>query len=191
MDTSYLLKVVDGALLLKEVNENASYDHDEDSIDANFLLIYAKDDGSGNTKLYTKDKSGNESNLVDGEGIKTVTLSWNAATTSATTGTKKAYFVVPPNMNGMNLIRVHAEVATAGVTGTQVFDVNKNGSSMLSTAISIDSGETGSDTAATPAVINESLDNVSSYDIISVDVDSIHSGTAALGEVVTLEFQLP
>ena len=90
----------------------------------------------------------------------------------------------------MNLVSVHAEVVTAGVTGVSTFDVNKNGTSMLSTKITIDSSETGSDTAVTVPAINTSVDHVATYDVISVDIDGI-STTAPEGLIVTLEFRLP
>ena len=62
---------------------------------------------------------------------------------------------------------------------------------MLSTAITIDTTETGSDTAAIAAVINTSNDGVATNDVIRVDVDAIHSGTAAKGLIVTLDFRIP
>ena len=61
---------------------------------------------------------------------------------------------------------------------------------MLSTKITIDSGETGSDTAATAAVIDTSNDDVASWDVLRIDVDAV-STTAAKGLIVTLEFRLP
>ena len=61
---------------------------------------------------------------------------------------------------------------------------------MLSTKITIDSGETGSDTATAAAVIDASEDDIATNDLIRVDVDAI-STTAAKGLVVTLEFRLP
>jgi hypothetical protein len=107
---------------------------------------------------------------------------------SATTGTSKNLFSVPSVLNGFKLVSVHAEVQTAGTTGTLTIDINKNGTSMLSTKLTVDSGETGSDTAATAAVIDTGQDDVSTYDVITVDIDSIHSGTASIGLTVTLEF---
>jgi hypothetical protein len=61
---------------------------------------------------------------------------------------------------------------------------------MLSTKLTIDSGETGSDTAATPAVINTSYDDVATNDLLRIDIDAI-STTAPKGLIVTLEFRLP
>ena len=50
--------------------------------------------------------------------------------------------------------------------------------------------ETGSDTAATAAVINASNDHVNTNDVIRVDLDAVQT-TAAKGLIVTLGFQLP
>jgi len=92
----------------------------------------------------------------------------------------------------MNLVSVHAEVITAGTTNTTDIQIANDTQSadMLSTKITIDSGETGSDTAAAAAVIDTSEDDVATNDLIRVDVDAI-STTAAKGLVVTLEFRLP
>ena len=48
----------------------------------------------------------------------------------------------------------------------------------------------GTDTAATPAVIDTAEDDLTENDLIAIDVDAV-STTAAKGLVVTLEFRLP
>jgi len=100
------------------------------------------------------------------------------------------FFHVPTVFNDMDLVEVHAQASTAGVTGVTTLDVYNvtKVQSMLSTLITIDSGETGSDTAATPPVINPSTDNISTNDVIRIDVDTI-STTAPLGMVITLGFE--
>lgn len=111
--------------------------------------------------------------------------------TATATGDGKFYFHIPPAMDGMNLVYVHAEVITAGTTGTtdiQIHNVD-NALDMLSTKLTIDSGETGSDTAATAAVINTSNDHVNTNDVVRIDVDAV-STTPANGLIVTLGFQL-
>ena len=113
-------------------------------------------------------------------------------TASVDTGTGKAYLHIPAELNGYNLVEVHAMVITAGTTGTtdiQLHNIN-DAVDMLSTKITIDSGETGSDTAATPAVINTAADDVATNDVIRVDVDAI-STTSPKGLIVTMGFQLP
>jgi hypothetical protein len=83
------------------------------------------------------------------------------------------------------LVAVHAEVATAGTTGVTTIDIHKNGTTILSTKITIDSGETGSDTAATAAVISDSA--VAENDVYTFDVDGI-STTAPKGLTVRMKF---
>ena len=61
---------------------------------------------------------------------------------------------------------------------------------MLSTKLTIDSGETGSDTAATPAVIDANNDDVALHDLLRIDVDATAT-TKAKGLIVTLGFGLP
>jgi len=113
-------------------------------------------------------------------------------TDSNVTGDGKAYFHIPAGMSGMDLVEVHAENITAGTTGTEDIQIyNFQVGDMLSTKITIDTTETGSDTAATPAVIDTSNDNVSTNDLLRVDVDAVHSGTAAKGLIVTLGFRIP
>lgn len=70
---------------------------------------------------------------------------------------------------------MHAEVLTAGTTGTTDIQIYRmrGTSDMLSTKITIDSGETGSDTAAAAAVIDSSYDDVVSYDVLRIDVDAV------------------
>ena len=111
--------------------------------------------------------------------------------TNITVGDGAAYVTVPSSYAGMNLVAVHARVITAGTTGRtdiQIYNLTQT-ADMLSTKITIDSGETGSDTAATAAVIDTSNDDVASWDVLRIDVDAI-STTAPKGLIVTMEFRL-
>lgn len=112
--------------------------------------------------------------------------------TNVSTGDGKFYFHIDDSLNGMNLVRIHAEVITAGTTGTtdiQIANVTQ-AVDMLSTKLTIDSGETGSDTAATPAVIDTANDDVATNDLIRVDVDAV-STTPPQGLIVTMIFETP
>jgi len=125
-------------------------------------------------------------------GIRYAQIAVFLATSDIETGDGKAYFVVPPALAGMNLVSVHAKVITAGTTNTtdiQIANVT-DAVDMLSTKITIDSAETGSDTAVTPAVINGTYDDVAAYDLLRIDVDA-KSTTAPKGLIVTFGFQLP
>jgi hypothetical protein len=105
-----------------------------------------------------------------------------------------AFFRVPSVLDGWNLVDVAAAVDTAGTTGTTDIQVRRvrSGSSedMLSTKITIDSGETDSSTAATAAVIDTDNDDVATADRIYIDIDAV-STTAPKGLVAELTFQAP
>jgi hypothetical protein len=114
-------------------------------------------------------------------------------TVDTSVGDGAGYFHIPPDFDGMNLTYVHAKVITAGVTGSlgiQIHNVTK-AVDMLSTKITIDTTETGSDTAAVPAAIDVTNDDVATNDLLRIDVDAIHTGTAAKGLLITLGFETP
>jgi len=107
-------------------------------------------------------------------------------------GAGDLFWRVPSVLNGYNLVGVAAAVRTAGTTGTtdiQIHNVTQ-AADMLTTKITIDSGETDSATAATAAVIDTGNDDVATGDIIRIDVDAV-STTEPLGLLVELTFQLP
>ena len=107
-------------------------------------------------------------------------------------GAGSILFRVPSVLNGMNLVGVAAACATTGTTGTmdiQIANVTQ-AADMLTTKITIDSGETDSSTAATPAVIDTANDDVATGDQLRIDVDVIHT-TPATGLMVELQFRLP
>ena len=125
-------------------------------------------------------------------GKKTVQITVVDYVTDVATGDGKAYFHVSPALAGYNIVDVHAEVITAGTTGTtdiQLRNVTQT-ADILSTKLTIDSGETGSDTAATAAVIDAAEDDLTLNDLIAVDVDAV-STTAPQGLIVTIDCQLP
>lgn len=99
-------------------------------------------------------------------------------TSSITTGTKLT--VRWPYATKISAVR--ASLSTASSSGTVTVDINEGGSSILSTKLTIDSGETTSTTAATPAVIS---DNTFADDAeITFDIDT--AGTGAKGLKVTI-----
>lgn len=111
-------------------------------------------------------------------------------TANMVTGTGKAYYHVPSSLNGAVLTAVHVYVVTVSTSGLPTVDVQSNHSgsfaTMLTTTYTVDANENGSDTAATPGVINSSVRTVSTNDVIRID-NSV-AGTGTKGEIVTLEF---
>jgi hypothetical protein len=102
-------------------------------------------------------------------------------TSNLTAGTDKARFTMP---YAGTLTAVKADVNTAPTGSTLVVDINEAGTTLLSTKLSIDVGETSSSTAATPAVISDSA--LASGAVISIDIDQIGSTVAGAGLKVTL-----
>lgn len=113
--------------------------------------------------------------------------------TDVETGDAACYFTVGDTLNGMDLIDCHARVITAGTTGTTDIQFARYRSSwvdMLTTKLTIDSGETGSEDADTAFSINTSNDDVAEHDLIRIDIDAV-STTAPKGLIVRLTFQKP
>ena len=106
--------------------------------------------------------------------------------TALTTGTGKLTFRMPYAMTlfaGVSGIK--ASLTTAGSTsGVTTIDVNEAGSTILSTKLTIDSGETTSVTAATPPVISDTA--LAADAIITVDIDGLSGGATEAGLKITL-----
>ena len=86
---------------------------------------------------------------------------------------------------GFTVSGVRASLTTAA-TGASLFtvDIEQGGVSILSTPITIDSGETTSVTAATPPVISTTA--LTNDSIITIDVDQIGNTTSGQGLKVTI-----
>lgn len=78
-----------------------------------------------------------------------------------------------------NITAVRAGVNTAPTGATLQVDINKNGSSILSTKLTIDASEKTSTTAATAAVISTAA--FSDDDEFSIDIDQVGSTVAGAG----------
>lgn len=145
--------------------------------------------GTSSTKAVTPDGLAGSDY---GKSIVEFILLPNSTATSVGDGAGDFYFTIPSEINGWNIVDVAASVATAGTTGTTDIQIHNvtSAADVLSTKITIDSGETSSYTAATPPVIDTSEDDVATGDQIRVDVDAI-STTPASGLSVKLTFQLP
>lgn len=144
--------------------------------------------GTDNTRAVTPDGIAGSN-----YGIDYVEVPLFAPATDSTTGDGKAFVHIPPALNGKNLVYVHGFNSTAGAgtgkTKVQIHNVTDT-QDMLSTILSIDVGEKGSDTAETASVINTTYDDVSTNDLLRIDVDNI-SSTAGKGTTVTMGFKLP
>lgn len=101
--------------------------------------------------------------------------------TALTAGTAKLTFRMPC---AMTVTSVRASVGTAPTGSTLIVDINENGTSILSTKLSIDVTEKTSTTAAVPAVISDSA--LADDSEITIDIDQIGSTIAGAGLKVTI-----
>jgi hypothetical protein len=109
-----------------------------------------------------------------------IQLACSDETTALTTGTAKMTFRMP---HGMTLSEVRCSVTTAPTGSVLTVDIN-DGTSILSTKLTIDIGEKTSTTSAIPPVINQIalVDDAE----ITIDIDTIGSTIAGAGLKVTL-----
>jgi hypothetical protein len=112
-----------------------------------------------------------------------LTVALSDETTSITTGTAKVTFRAPHAMTLYQIPR--ASLATASTSGIPEIDINKNGTTIFGTRLTIDANEKTSVTAATPAVL--STTTFADDDEISMDIDV--AGTGAKGLKVTLYYR--
>jgi hypothetical protein len=107
-------------------------------------------------------------------------------TTALTAGTNKIVFRLP---RAMVVTDIRASLVTAQASGS-IFtcDINQNGTSILSTKLTIDNTEKTSVTAVTPAVL--STTSLSDDVEISVDIDQVGDGTAKGLKITILGYVL-
>jgi hypothetical protein len=113
------------------------------------------------------------------------------AGSAITIGDGKAYFRVNSQLNGYNLTAVAAALSTFSTSGNPTIQIANvtDAVDMLSTKLTIDANETDSSTAATPAAIDATKDDVATGDMLRIDIDV--AGTGAKGLIVELTFSLP
>ncbi len=112
-----------------------------------------------------------------------MTVALSDETTAITTGVGKITFRAPFAMTLYQIPR--ASLSTASSSGNPAIDINKNGTTIFSTTLTIDSGEKTSTTAATAAVL--STTTFADDDEITMDIDT--AGTGATGLKVTLYYR--
>lgn len=83
------------------------------------------------------------------------------------------------------LTEVRASVSTAPTGADLVIDINKNGTTVLSTKLSIDDGQSTSTTATVPAVISDS--SITDDAEITIDIDQVGSTVAGSGLKIWLK----
>jgi hypothetical protein len=126
---------------------------------------------------------------VDNTGLITVgrytesfIIAASDETSDLTVADDKVNFRMPYAFTLSEIPRASVNTAPTGATIT--VDIEEAGSTIFSTLLTIDAGETTSTTAATPAVLSDS--SLADDAIISINVDQIGSGTAGAGLKITL-----
>ena len=112
---------------------------------------------------------------------RTLVIKCVADTIGPSVGNGITHVTIPSTLDGKNLQSAQAHVYTAGTGSTTTVQLHNltDGQDMLSTAITIDSGEKDSSTAAPPSVTG-SYTGVSTADVIRIDVDVVASSTLGL-----------
>lgn len=103
--------------------------------------------------------------------------------TDASAGTKKA--VIPYFPYSLSSITLNLAVDTAPTGSTFIVDLNVDGTSILSTKISIDDGETDSSTAATAYALTTT--SIAEGAKVTVDIDQVGATTPGQNPVLTIE----
>lgn len=163
----------------------------------------AKGDIAGGTGADTADvlSVGTDGDHLVADSGETTGLKWTATTreksvqvcsayVDLSTGDGKALIKLMDEFDGMDLVDVTAEVTTAPTGSTISIQVRNVTDSVdiLSTPITIDAGETSSETAATAPVIDTDNDDIDTNDLIAIDIDQVGSSEAGRGLVVGLRF---
>ena len=109
-------------------------------------------------------------------------LACSDETTDLTAAAGKVTFRCP---FAFTITGVTASVTTAPVGSTIIVDINEDGTSILSTKLTIDASEKTSTTAATPAVISDTT--LASDAEITIDIDQVGSTITGAGLKVKIE----
>ena len=137
-------------------------------------------DTSGYVELVAPAVAGSTSLTLPSSFEDSMMLAVSDEVTNITTGTAKLTFRAPFAMALTKIPR--ASLTAVSTSGIPTVDINVNGSSILSTKITVDANEKTSTTAATPAVL--STTSIADDAEITVDIDV--AGTGAKGLKVTL-----
>jgi hypothetical protein len=127
---------------------------------------------------YYKNDAGTITPLGTTYNTNIVGLAMGDMTTTITTGNNLAYWIAPYDGT---IVGAFGTVFTVSSGGTPTIDIHKNGSTILSTKITIDVGERSSATG-TPAVFTSTT--FSAGDLFTFDIDV--AGTGAVGPQINM-----
>lgn len=131
--------------------------------------------GTSDTQTLTSKTLATDQNVLPAE----IGVAASDETTAITVGTGKVTFRMP---FAMTVTAVRASLTTASSSGAPTIDINENGTTILSTKLTIDANEKTSTTAAAAAVISDA--SLADDAEITIDIDV--AGTGATGVKVWL-----
>jgi hypothetical protein len=177
MTTTYHTPYVDGTTLFRATDMNVPLGE----LDSELVSIAATITAQAST-LATL-----QSEMTDVQDRSVGIVPFESDTDTAV-GNGTVGFTVPASMTAHNLASAIAAVHTKGVTGTLDIQIRRRragtDADMLSTKITV-----GDEWYAADGVIDTSNDDIQTGDHIFIDVDAVHSGTAAKGLSVTMTFE--
>lgn len=121
--------------------------------------------------------------VLDGDPY--IELALSDMTSDLVVGTGVAYFRAP---FAFTITGVRASVFTAPTGSALQVDINKNGSTIMTTEVTIDATEKTSTTAAVPAVFNDTT--IANDDEISFDITQIGSTIAGAGLIMKIYYTI-
>lgn len=169
--------VTEAAVAVGAAPDNASYV----TLGTNATLTSERVLTAGTNVSFVDGGAGTTLTVNGANPTESLIIACSDESTALTTGTAKVKFRMP---YAFTLTDVRASLSAAQTLGS-IFtvDINENGSTILSTKLTIDNTETTSTTAATPRVISDS--SLADAAEISIDIDQIGDGNAK-GLKVTL-----
>tara|TARA_R110002020_G_scaffold346219_1_gene560070 strand:+ start:32 stop:613 length:582 start_codon:yes stop_codon:yes gene_type:complete len=157
---------------------------DKQEIIPNLGVVSSADMSADKISFYDTSSGATRSILFDNLTAfteRTLVVKCVADTIGPTVGNGITHVTIPSTLDGKNLTSAQAHVYTAGTGSLNTIQLHNltDGQDMLSTPITIDSGEKDSSTAATPSVTG-SYTGVSTADVIRIDVDIVATNTLGL-----------
>ena len=157
---------------------------DKQEIIPNLGVVSSADMSADKISFYDTSSGATRSILFDNLTAfteRTLVVKCVADTIGPTVGNGITHVTIPSTLDGKNLTSAQAHVYTAGTGSLNTIQLHNltDGQDMLSTPITIESGEKDSSTAATPSVTG-SYTGVSTADVIRIDVDIVATNTLGL-----------
>lgn len=165
--------------------DHSQEDHAPNNAEANAAQVNAAEITAGSEAALRSFSPADIAAFFTKHSIVLIPFSISDTSSDLEAGIGKGHFHMP--FTG-TLFGVYAGVQTTPSGSTLIFDINKAGSTVLSTKISIDSGEKSSHTAATAPVISSA--SFAKGDEVTADIDQVGSTTAGKWATIYMMFKV-